>query len=101
MTSPTNTLYYGDNLEILRTYIRDETVDLIYLDSTRQMTQAAVTAGYYHSDLWQKDYPRIQILTIVELLNNAEVKMPPSATGAFQRTQRATKSDATQGTLDL
>lgn len=27
-----NTLYYGDNLDILRRYIKDETVDLIYLD---------------------------------------------------------------------
>jgi DNA modification methylase len=27
-----NTLYYGDNLEVLRRYIRDETVDLVYLD---------------------------------------------------------------------
>jgi len=28
----TNTLYYGDNLPILRDYIPDESVDLIYLD---------------------------------------------------------------------
>lgn len=27
-----NQLYYGDNLDILRRYIRDESVDLIYLD---------------------------------------------------------------------
>jgi len=27
-----NTLYYGDNLGVLREYIRDESVDLIYLD---------------------------------------------------------------------
>ena len=27
-----NTLYYGDNLEILREYIKDESIDLIYLD---------------------------------------------------------------------
>jgi DNA modification methylase len=27
-----NLLYYGDNLDILRRYIKDETVDLIYLD---------------------------------------------------------------------
>ena len=27
-----NTLYYGDNLDILRRYIKDETIDLIYLD---------------------------------------------------------------------
>jgi len=27
-----NTLYYGDNLDILRRYIKDESIDLIYLD---------------------------------------------------------------------
>ena len=27
-----NYLYYGHNLDILRRYIRDETVDLVYLD---------------------------------------------------------------------
>ncbi len=27
-----NTLYYGDNLDVLRHYIRDESVDLVYLD---------------------------------------------------------------------
>ena len=27
-----NTLYYGDNLEILKEHIKDETIDLIYLD---------------------------------------------------------------------
>lgn len=27
-----NTLYYGDNLDILRRYVRDESVDLVYLD---------------------------------------------------------------------
>src|SRR5947207_14655299 len=30
--SPSNVLYYGDNLDILRRYIDDESVDLIYLD---------------------------------------------------------------------
>ena len=28
----TNTLYYGDNLEILRQHVPDESVDLVYLD---------------------------------------------------------------------
>ncbi|MGB8344951.1 MAG: hypothetical protein WCD86_08705 [Ktedonobacteraceae bacterium] len=27
-----NTLFYGDNLEVLRKYIKDETVDLCYID---------------------------------------------------------------------
>jgi len=26
------TLYYGDNLDILKRYIKDESVDLVYLD---------------------------------------------------------------------
>jgi len=28
----TNVLYYGDNLDILRRYLRDASVDLIYLN---------------------------------------------------------------------
>ena len=28
----TNKLYFGDNLPIMREYLQDETVDLIYLD---------------------------------------------------------------------
>jgi site-specific DNA-methyltransferase (adenine-specific) len=27
-----NTLYYGDNLHVLRDHIKDESVDLTYLD---------------------------------------------------------------------
>ena len=27
-----NQLYYGDNLEVLRQHLKDESVDLIYLD---------------------------------------------------------------------
>ena len=27
-----NTLYYGDNIKILRDYIKGESVDLVYLD---------------------------------------------------------------------
>jgi hypothetical protein len=32
-----NTLYYGDNLNILRRYIKDETIDLVYLDPSFQL----------------------------------------------------------------
>ena len=32
MTTPQNTLYYGDNLIILREYIASASVDLVYLD---------------------------------------------------------------------
>ena len=30
---PDNVLYYGDNLDVLRRYVPDESVDLVYLDS--------------------------------------------------------------------
>ncbi len=32
MTTQKNRLYYGDNLEVLKLYIKDESVDLVYLD---------------------------------------------------------------------
>jgi site-specific DNA-methyltransferase (adenine-specific) len=32
MPDAPNHLYYGDNLDILRRYVKDETVDLVYLD---------------------------------------------------------------------
>ena len=32
MSTEKNKLYYGDNLEVLRRYVKDESVDLIYLD---------------------------------------------------------------------
>ncbi|MEO5858038.1 MAG: hypothetical protein ABIR33_03725 [Pyrinomonadaceae bacterium] len=41
-----STFYYGDNLNILRDYIKDESVDLIYLDppfnSTRNYNVVSV-----------------------------------------------------------
>ncbi|MFZ1087066.1 MAG: DNA methyltransferase [Terracidiphilus sp.] len=32
MTTERNKLYYGDNLEVLQRYLKDESVDLVYLD---------------------------------------------------------------------
>ncbi|MGD0521734.1 MAG: DNA methyltransferase [Terracidiphilus sp.] len=32
MATEKNKLYYGDNLEVLKMYVKDETVDLVYLD---------------------------------------------------------------------
>ena len=32
VTTEKNKLYYGDNLEVLKLYVKDESVDLVYLD---------------------------------------------------------------------
>ena len=67
---------------------------------SKDMTTEAVSAGFYHSPGWNKDYPRIQILTIEELLHNAEVKMPPQF-GTFKQAQRVQQAEALQGELGL
>jgi hypothetical protein len=97
-----NTLYYGDNLPILREYIPDASVDLIYLDppfnSSRNYTilfkdeqgkeAEAAAAGVYSSPGWGRDYPRLQILTIAQLLGDtAELQTPPT-TGPFKAAQQ-------------
>jgi site-specific DNA-methyltransferase (adenine-specific) len=67
---------------------------------SRDMTTEAVSAGFYHSPGWNKGYPRIQILTIEELLHQAEVKMPPQF-GTFKQAQRVQQTDAQQQELGL
>lgn len=45
--------------------------------ATKDMKTEATTAGFYHSPGWNKDYPRLQILTIEDLLRGGEGDMPP------------------------
>ena len=67
-----NILYYGDNLDILRRYIKDETVDLVYLDppfnsnatynilfAERNGSQAAAQIKAFE-DTWQWDMAAAQ-----------------------------------------
>jgi DNA modification methylase len=46
-------------------------------EPTTPMRAEALEAGYYRSELMQRDYPRIQIVTIKELLHGKEPAMPP------------------------
>jgi DNA modification methylase len=39
-----NRLYYGDNLDILQRYVKDETVDLVYLDPPSNMAKTSLTS---------------------------------------------------------
>jgi site-specific DNA-methyltransferase (adenine-specific) len=47
-------------------------------EPTKEMITEAVSAGYYHSNLWQKDYPLIQILTVEDLFAGKGIDMPAS-----------------------
>ena len=46
---------------------------------TRDMQAEAAAAGVYRSPGWERDYLRLQILTITDLFNGAQVQMPPWA----------------------
>ncbi|MBI4199297.1 MAG: hypothetical protein HY535_02315 [Chloroflexi bacterium] len=43
---------------------------------TQPMTTEAAAAGFYHSEFWQKDYPRVQIITVEEMLNGKRPELP-------------------------
>jgi len=65
---------------------------------TTPMTAEALDAGYYHSPIWDKDYPKIQILTIEELLQGKTVDMPPQTQTSvtFAKAPRVSKKEGKQ-----
>lgn len=65
---------------------------------TKDMQTEAVSAGSYHSPNWNKDYPKIQILTIENLFAGATVQIPPTAR-TYKKVQRENTQDIEQGEL--
>ncbi len=93
----------GDIRDLIGTVNRENAAIGVFItleSPSRDMTTEAVKAGFYHSPGWNKDYPRIQILTIEELLHNTEVKMPPQF-GTFKQAQRVQQTGAEQPELGL
>lgn len=71
-------------------------------EPSKDMNTEAVSSGYYHSDLWQKDYPRIQILSIEDLLNGKGIDMPKSVPGqTFKQAEKVKKKQGKQGELGI
>jgi site-specific DNA-methyltransferase (adenine-specific) len=60
---------------------------------TKPMKTEAATAGHYESKLWIKKYPKIQLLTVAELLNGKQIEMPPvrQVGATFKKAPKATK----------
>jgi 16S rRNA G966 N2-methylase RsmD len=44
-TLPDNFVFYGDNLDAMRRHVRDETIDLVYLDPPFTAAAAIGTTG--------------------------------------------------------
>lgn len=64
---------------------------LITLEPPSQpMITEALSAGFYHSPGWNRDYQRLQIRTVQELLEGRRFDLPPLRE-TFQRAERATE----------
>ena len=93
----------GDIRDLKGTVAREDAALGLFLtleEPSADMATEAVTAGYYHAPGWGRDYPRIQILTIAQLLAGTEVNMPP-AVGTFRVAQKIAPPPAAQGALAL
>ncbi|KPK89235.1 hypothetical protein AMJ80_10070 [bacterium SM23_31] len=60
---------------------------------TKPMREEAAMKGIYKSPTYQRDFPRIQIITIEELLNGKKPLLPPSAFTLLKQAKRFTLSN--------
>ncbi|HVU14043.1 MAG TPA: DNA methyltransferase [Phototrophicaceae bacterium] len=65
---------------------------------TKPMRDEALSAGYYRSEGWNTTYPKVQILTVEELLHGKRVEMPQTR-GGFKQAERVNTSDSEQAPL--
>ncbi len=65
---------------------------------TRPMLTEAAEKGFYHSPGWNKDYPRLQILTVEDLLAGKTVDLPPNI-DTYKKAQKMVAESDDQGTL--
>jgi hypothetical protein len=88
----------GENMNVA--YVRDlrgvldrekaEIGVLISMESpTKPMLKEAVEAGFYKSPYLEEKFPRIQILTIEQLLHGEEMKYPRWVDATFKKAPRA------------
>ena len=63
---------------------------------TEPMRNEAVTAGFHHSTLWQRDFPRIQIITVEQLLSGQSPDLPVTSArvGGFAKAPRLYDNDS-------
>ncbi len=68
-------------------------------EPTREMRLEATTAGIYR--VWERDYPKIQIVSIRELLEEGrKPDLPPLVLPAYQRAERAREAGGEQLAFD-
>lgn len=63
--------------------------------ASSEMCKEALSAGFYASELWQRKYPRLQILSIEEPLGDKQIQMPATY-GTFKTARRVKKQEGQQ-----
>ena len=66
---------------------------------TQPMVTEAASAGFHHSEFWNKDYPRVQILTVEAMLAGKRPQLPPTRS-PFARAPLE-REQAQQGNLSI
>ena len=67
-------------------------------EPTRAMLTEAASGGLFHSQIWDKNYPKIQIRTIAQMLQGDGFDLPP-VPSAYQSAQRIRPPEGEQGVL--
>ena len=63
-------------------------------EPTRAMRQEVASAGFYHSPGWDRDYPRLQLLTVADLFAGQGIAYPQMSNVTYQRAPRARRKAA-------
>ncbi len=98
-----NVSHIRDLIGVLDREKADIGVYICLEEPTKPMRAEAAQAGFYHSEVWNRDYPRVQILTISDLLQGRQIDMPPiqQVNKTYKRARRQTPSAGEQIGLDL
>ena len=65
---------------------------------TRDMRQEAASAGFFHSDLWAREFPKVQLQTVGEMLSRNGFELPPRPAD-YQPAQRVRRPQGRQARL--
>lgn len=67
-------------------------------EPTQPMETEAVTAGFYESEIWGRNYPKIQLLTVEDILNGKSIDMPPirQVSATFKKAPKSNKKQGDQ-----
>ncbi|MCE7937084.1 MAG: site-specific DNA-methyltransferase [Chloroflexi bacterium CFX6] len=92
----------GDIRDLVGTLQREDAAMGVFITleaPSRDMITEAASAGVYRSPGWGRDFPRLQILTIEDLLRGALVKMPTMSM-AYKQARRE-QAEGAQGQFEL